>query len=60
MKTKRQKDAKNQTLLFDAERVCLGCRRWLRGDRSIRRSYGPVCWRRHKAEIETEKATKGD
>jgi hypothetical protein len=57
MRTKRQRDAIGQRLLFDAECVCRGCRRWLRSNRSVRRGYGPTCWRRKR---DAEKRRNGE
>jgi len=45
-------DDPDQTLLFDADRYCVRCKRRLTGETSCRRRYGPSCWRKAKAERE--------
>lgn len=49
IKRKGQRDLPGQELLFDAERHCVRCGRRLRGDRSVKRQYGPTCWKRRKS-----------
>lgn len=47
--SRRPKPAPDQATLFDVERTCRLCGRWLRSDRAVRRGYGPTCWRRLQA-----------
>lgn len=47
------RDRPGQLLLVaDAERHCVLCGRRLRGDKSVRRQYGPTCWRKRNARGE--------
>lgn len=51
MKRRGERDALGQALLFDAERHCVLCGLRLRGDLSVKRQYGPRCWRRRCREV---------
>lgn len=47
MRGKDKRDRPGQLLLVpDAERHCVLCGRRLRGDKSVKRQYGPRCWRK--------------